>query len=165
MKIKYKNSLRDIINFQIYALKLFPNNVVLILAPLSITFSSMDFNDFHINTIIKFVVMFIIFFLLIYLIGILFALLFTVVNMNSKRSKMNICEHKINFEDERMIEETDYNKSEFKYEGIIKYKETKHYILIFISRVQAHIIPKRDLELIEIEEIIDVLKLRNISNK
>ncbi len=62
------------------------------------------------------------------------------------KDKVVLTEHRLTFSQEEMIEETEFNKSVFKWNGVLKMEKTRGYIYIFISSVMAHLIPRRSFE-------------------
>lgn len=52
-------------------------------------------------------------------------------------------EHLIKFEEDYLVEITDVNQTKQSWKGVDKIEENQNYIFIFISPLNAHIIPKR----------------------
>ncbi len=161
MKITYKNTFMDIIKYQLYGLLIFPMKLYLIVIPVMLSLLSVDtFNDSNEFDYMKFLVLFIIFFIVSIFLLVSVIFVFTLYSMNKKNSKSFYCIHSITFEDENLIEETEFNKNIYKWSGIYDYNENKEYIGIFVSKLQAHIIPKKALSNEEIENILNILKFK-----
>lgn len=165
MKIKYNNTIKDIFLFNLYTFKLLPNNIIFIGIPFLIAVLILFekiMNNFSILIIISFIVIYFIVFIFMSTFGIILVGIFIIINMSNKNSKMVICEHILSFNDDSLIEETDYNKNQYKWKGIYRFQNTKKYIRIFSSKVQAHIIPKNQLTEKETIKILDFLQSKKI---
>jgi hypothetical protein len=60
-----------------------------------------------------------------------------------RRDRGFLTEHSITISDRGLIEETEVNRTEVKWTAITRVVRTRRYILVFLSPIMAHIIPRR----------------------
>jgi uncharacterized membrane protein len=70
-------------------------------------------------------------------------LLFNIFYLYSKKDKAILTEHIIEIQDEALYEETKYNKSFFYWNGIVKIVIRAGFVVIYVTKHMAHIIPAR----------------------
>lgn len=165
MKIVFNNTIKDVFLFNLYALKLFPNNLIYLGLPgfISAWFVSETGSIFSpLSPIFIFLTVYTIGFIIMAVVVILVIGIFTAMNINNKNSKSILCEHRLIFDNDLLIEETEYNRSEFNWNAIYKVQETKSYIRIFISKLQAFLIPKAQLNEKELLGVLEFLKTKNV---
>jgi hypothetical protein len=167
MTIRYTNTFQDILRFQFYSLKLFPNNLLFILAPLFITF--LEFGRLSgeglggIALALTLAVLFVVAFALIMIITLLFIWLFSLFQLRGKKARSVICAHELIFQEEELVEKTAFNTNYHKWTGILNYQLTKTHIRIFIQKLQAHIIPRRELTPEEEKAVLGFREKKGIS--
>ena len=157
-KITYRNSLKDLIWFNFHSYKYFPLNLILILPGVFIIF---------INLIIRkelswsMIILDIIgtYLILIPIVSLLLVVLIFLIYKSGKEKSV-ICEHELSFSDDSFIEATEYNENKYKWNSVVKFRETKKYLLIYVSGISAHIIPKSFLSNEETNKIVEF-----VSNK
>lgn len=71
----------------------------------------------------------------------LIAISFSVVVLISFSSEKN--KHNISLSNECLKETTSYNKNEYQWTGIVKVRNYKKYILVYVTKNLAYIIPKK----------------------
>lgn len=66
-----------------------------------------------------------------------------VLSLLPKQNKGFLTRHTLTINDDFFIEETDYNRMEHKWPGIVKVIRNKKIILVYIGQHSAHVIPRR----------------------
>ena len=61
----------------------------------------------------------------------------------SKMNKGFLTTHNITISDNGFVEETAFNRTETKWEGIMKIAKSRRYIFVYLSQHGAHVIPRR----------------------
>ncbi|MEM6519709.1 MAG: YcxB family protein [Cyanobacteria bacterium P01_C01_bin.70] len=54
-----------------------------------------------------------------------------------------LTEHKLILSDHSLVEETKFNRTEHSWEGILRVRQNRRYIFVYVSQYSAHVIPKR----------------------
>lgn len=151
MEIQYTTNKYAIIYFN-----LFTNRLFIIITPILIGIV-VAFGQLQEPTYSLFDVIFS--FITFYILGLTgFILIFIVTPLFSygkKNAKSVFCKHKMTFTDDNFIEETEYNRNEYQWNAVLKFKHTKTFILIYLSKNYAFVIPKKDLS--NVNELIELL--------
>lgn len=77
---------------------------------------------------------------------ILITFLFVLVYMTKTKDRGVLTTHRITISPAALIEETPYNRTDAFWHGIYEVVKTSRYIYVYISPMQAHIIPRRAFE-------------------
>ena len=68
------------------------------------------------------------------------------INCIHKREPGVLCEHTIELTDDGLIETTEVNRSEAKWSGIFNVVRTRNYLLIYVGRTNAHLVPRHSFD-------------------
>lgn len=145
MEVVYNNSFGDSLKFNIYHQSRNPFTIVFstIIALLFLPWQSFKpLNALNLMIIVLWVVVF-------YLLYVLINIFFLLIILPFSKNKSFLTTHKINLNDESLIEETKWGTTIYKWNGIHKLKKTKRYLYIYLSPTSAHIIPKKSFSTID----------------
>lgn len=143
MEISYKSRIYDSIYFNIYTNLREPIFLIIIsLLALHYSYYSIKGMTGGQYSWYVHVFAFLYFMLLFGIISLVWILLIAVIMSVLRKNKSVLTDHRIIINEEGLIEETKYNKSEHKWNGLHKLKETKKYIIIYITHWSGHVIPK-----------------------
>ena len=140
MTVSYKNTFKDMAWFLLRC-SLQPRQLIVVLiVPIAVAFHMMYALSEE-NPVYALVIVFLLIVTILSII--IFAINFfvAILLMISKSNKVFLCEHTITVNEEMLIEETEFNRSEHYWKGITKITRTHEYIYLFVSRNMAHIIP------------------------
>jgi hypothetical protein len=143
MEITYTKKYRDLWYFHFTeSLRSMPSKITWLIAIgvviyVHLTSPSTDYSTFE--SVLASIT---IFFLLI-LVLIIYLALFTLITSFSKKNKIFVTEHKLILTDNAIYGETEFSKSEISWNSIIRVKNVRRYILIYIAKHTAIVIPKR----------------------
>ena len=144
MEIRYKNTLADLFKFTAYHLSkslifkiLIPVTAFLIIQP-----AYQVWHKMHVPLVFILIpiAMNIVVFMVIMSIAIGFAL---VASYLPRLNKTLLTEHKLVASEAGLIEETEFNRTESKWKGILQIRQSRDYIFIYTSQNAAHVVPKR----------------------
>jgi predicted membrane metal-binding protein len=154
-EVNYRNTIKDMIWFNIYSFRKFPLNIFLIIPAIFIILSNLLLpkEDMALFIILEIIGIYII----ITPIMILGLIVFVYLSYKSGKGKNVICDHRLTFTDENFIEKTENNENKYNWNAVVKFNQTKKYNLIYVSGISAHIIPKVYLSNEENEKLADIV--------
>jgi hypothetical protein len=143
MTIRYKNTFRDVMAFCFYHYPRTP----FVIGFYGIGFGLVSVATFRslpadLSPVAKIITFLIIELILFVLIAGGFAIT-VVLSMVSRRNKTVLTEHTLTVADGSFVEETAYNKTDYKWAGVQKLARTRSYVFIYISQHAAHVLPRR----------------------
>ena len=142
MTITYRNKFKDLAWFLLHC-SLRPRQLILaLIAPIGLTIIGMQgiWNEYPAYALaIGFLLMTALWFVVIFALGFGVSLLLMV----SRSNRTFLCEHTIAVDEDKLIEETEFNRTEHYWKGIVKVTKTRRYIYLFVGRNMAHLIPVR----------------------
>jgi hypothetical protein len=146
MTVTYENKNKDLFWFLLHV-NTRAREIIILAVPALIVAACVGFSTYWLleeRTFVSIVILTIVFlfitpFLLvgIFLINIGIAFLL----MISKSNKSVLCEHTITINEDKLTEETKFNRTEHYWDGFGAIKKTRNYVYLFIGRYYAHIIP------------------------
>ena len=147
MELKFKNTYSDIFSFSFYHLIRSPLNIIInLILFLVFTYTAFDIVSAIDNKIIVKIIVFIFFEIIILLFIYLYLFIISILSMISRKNKPFLAERKMVFNDSQISAESEYGKSEYKWNIIQKLKQNRKYIFIYVSQHSAYIIPKNIFE-------------------
>jgi hypothetical protein len=144
MTISYRNTRRDVLNFVMYHYLRSPTMIVIALGLFWVVFTAVRpvlFDGKHSAMVACVAFLFMEGLALCFLVVVV--VLTTFAEILSRGNKTALTEHAITVEDSGLIEETSFNRTEFKWSGIQKLGKNSDYIFIYISGASAHVVPTR----------------------
>jgi len=144
MEIKYKNTFRDLIKFNLYhhprtlflqAMSIFSLSVFLWEA-----YRVWQKANLSIRTL--FIIWFIVSILWTLIFGSMFFVCIMLTNL-PKLHKTVLTEHTLTVSGSGLVDETSFSRTEQNWSGVIKVSQNRHYIFIYTAQHAAHLVPKR----------------------
>lgn len=163
MEIKYSNSIKDLVLFRIHHIRRFPYNLIWLLIPLFIAVTTVDYKDDTLLFNLIHTVLIYLSALIIYVVILaLFIGINTLLQLRSSGSRIYMCERVLTLTENTLKSVSSMNTSEINVESLHKLVESRKYIYIYVSNVQAYIIPKKLLSSEDIKEIRSIMESRNV---
>ena len=144
MEVRYRNTLGDVLRFNLYTIPRLRGTLVLngfILLALLWAFlplvrgldASLVFKALLLASVL----------LVVFAAITAVSLLFGILSFIPKLNKGVLTDHRVVLSESGVLEETPLNRTECGWKGIEKVVQTPRYILLYISQFGAHVIPKR----------------------
>lgn len=162
MIIKFENTLKDLLYFNIMSLFRLPAGLIIVLV-LALNIVT-KYNEYMSRGLLFFLIHQVIFLTGFLIIIILLSFILILIKLVTSGFKSVLCEHVMEFKDDGFTEKTEYNESKYMWEGVPKSVVTGNYIFIYVSSTIALIIPRRYLSEPETVSLLQLLKIKGIIN-